>query len=1451
MAKEDGHTRSNGHSVSASGSAKKDTQQRPETRKSPRKRKCLSSWEDTRDNSKKRSKKEESNNKATAPSSSYSGVQFHSEKSRDGLISARKLVEKSIKDLRNRRSNEFKRNAKDLSDSVIEKDFSGVSVENSESDQQSFNLTVAQCNEQLSKPSEVGATEVASIRKESEISMKGLIDNQKYVKKDQKMESLHRAVVADVKTTSKESERSSLKTKHRLPESSPSRRKKEKESGDKERHGRYSERKESDRKERRSQDKEENRRKERQSTQQQKKSGKETESSRNKCDRGDVVKDSRRKGESGIKDLRGKLSRNKRQGSNENDKDLSSDKEIKGDRDSKSAKKCRLDMSDSHKEKGFVTSGRKPLSAKPDLSQVKGKSVGSSSIEDVWSKVNTDSLKNSQENMADNAVNEPMSSSKVSEKDDMLRQGEWTEKKPLTPKVSHKTIENRNAMMISSVEEAMVRVNEEKISKYRGASNNEVKALTVESDEKDLVKTKEKCTEIGSPCKENQKEIHSNRILEINRCDKNPTSVFKCPHSAQNVSDDKDISSVFIEELISMDEHCTDIYNEKYDEHVMKDNVVSGRNGNKDAESCISSGPGAQDGSLSCFDVKLHVSEKEIKDLLGNEDSLSEGISIAKHDIEKKSKGSERRESYSRNTFKRSSTVDKKTEKKSSTRDKRSSVDKKRDNEPTSSKAVLKLPLGSKNVFSESVFENTKPVSVKENVYTSSKGTKIVLKSESLKAVKKTVPKNSLSKKEYDADREFLSQLKRKYAKEDLKNVPKHSGQKNERATTSVTEVKDKDPLVTECLNFELKSGDERKLAEECQGAAVCTVQSEISSISQLGETTSISKGEKQECEREIRKPKLTQYETSCYSKVEIEKTKMDEVSVKKDIQPIVEQRETSSEDHIEDRVRKCEDSATISSGNKKQESRESTSVIQTTAKISSPLSKQDSTMSGDVRQPLCEPMELEVVPSVQTTIQSTVESLDEKPSTASLKNGTKSCTESIESNISVLKTKEQSSLVSIDLIRSSILKKIEEKKTVRSESSMEDGIESKNDAIPESSVSVTRSQNDLKTEQPTDPVSQIKRNSLKKQAQEEKVQLVYNFKPPEVGLQKQNVCRDLLTETESITEFFDEESQLDLNGAVSLRARDGIDVRRQSFEKISETEEGEQGVKSSSMVEEMETEAVHVHESDVLTLQDSEAEEGEVHSSDTENNLDMEKFVFGTEKTERDQNVKDGTSRKRSGRSSGSRSKSCSKERERIEVDKPRRRNTSETDRSVRTPRRDSQRKYDSKEDRKQRDSRSKERPSTPSGSRGSREKSKERPSTSSGRRGSREKSKERLSTSSSGRSSRESRFDNKNSESKSSATTRPSAISRPSATTRHCRESRDSERYPRSHLSSAEVKSARLERFRDSENSRLRHNSSDAKSDRNSSYRSGLLDSETRSVHRESARSTREGHNPATRRK
>lgn len=50
-----------------------------------------------------------------------------------------------------------------------------------------------------------------------------------------------------------------------------------------------------------------------------------------------------------------------------------------------------------------------------------------------------------------------------------------------------------------------------------------------------------------------------------------------------------------------------------------------------------------------------------------------------------------------------------------------------------------------------------------------------------------------------------------------------------------------------------------------------------------------------------------------------------------------------------------------------------------------------------------------------------------------------------------------------------------------------------------------------------------------------------------------------------------------------------------------------------------METDVADIYESDVLTLQDSEVEEGEVYFFDTENNLDMEKFVFGKEKIERD----------------------------------------------------------------------------------------------------------------------------------------------------------------------------------------------------------------------------------------
>lgn len=54
-------------------------------------------------------------------------------------------------------------------------------------------------------------------------------------------------------------------------------------------------------------------------------------------------------------------------------------------------------------------------------------------------------------------------------------------------------------------------------------------------------------------------------------------------------------------------------------------------------------------------------------------------------------------------------------------------------------------------------------------------------------------------------------------------------------------------------------------------------------------------------------------------------------------------------------------------------------------------------------------------------------------------------------------------------------------------------------------------------------------------------------------------------------------------------------------------------------LVEEMETDVADIYESDVLTLQDSEVEEGEVYFFDIENNLDMEKFVFGKEKIERD----------------------------------------------------------------------------------------------------------------------------------------------------------------------------------------------------------------------------------------
>lgn len=86
-------------------------------------------------------------------------------------------------------------------------------------------------------------------------------------------------------------------------------------------------------------------------------------------------------------------------------------------------------------------------------------------------------------------------------------------------------------MMILSVEEVMVRVNEEKISKYRGVFNNEVEALIGESDYcsgKDSMKVKEKGADVIFLYVEIKKGIYSNRDGEINRCDENLTSIFKC-----------------------------------------------------------------------------------------------------------------------------------------------------------------------------------------------------------------------------------------------------------------------------------------------------------------------------------------------------------------------------------------------------------------------------------------------------------------------------------------------------------------------------------------------------------------------------------------------------------------------------------------------------------------------------------------------------------------------------------------------------------------------------------------------------------------------------------------------------------------------------------------------------------------------------------------------------------
>lgn len=85
--------------------------------------------------------------------------------------------------------------------------------------------------------------------------------------------------------------------------------------------------------------------------------------------------------------MRCKFSRNKRYGFKESSKDSFSDKKIKENRDLKSVKKSRLDIFDFRKEKGFLIFGRKLLFVKLDL-------VGLFRIDEVWLKVNIDSLKN-------------------------------------------------------------------------------------------------------------------------------------------------------------------------------------------------------------------------------------------------------------------------------------------------------------------------------------------------------------------------------------------------------------------------------------------------------------------------------------------------------------------------------------------------------------------------------------------------------------------------------------------------------------------------------------------------------------------------------------------------------------------------------------------------------------------------------------------------------------------------------------------------------------------------------------------------------------------------------------------------------------------------------------------------------------------------------------------------
>ena len=1270
----------------------------------------------------KRSRKEDSHYKRAEPSS-FEGVVFHSEKSRDGLISARKLVEKSIKDLRNRRSSEFKHSSKDPSQSVIETCLPGEGMENLTSEPHHQSSILKTCREPR-EPGDVHVTEGSLPSKESDFSVKCLMKS----RKEERKTLQETTEISNVKTSSREKSHPSSKTELKPDKKcSPSEPLKEKDSQGK-KYDRHSERKRSDKTHSHSTEKSDCRREE-WYTNQSKKSKEFSEAS------SEDKKNSRRKDKTEIKDLRSKLQRKEKQVSDENSKEINQDsKRYRYEKPEPDQKKCK----------------RIPLSPKPDKSQLSSKQ-DEMSVEKVMSKINMELLP---ETIVDvpNALPGQKMISIDSGNAELCSPAAKSEKKSLTPKSIRKPVEKRNVARMSGVEEALVRVTEDKISKYHVASNNEIKAFATETD---LPMRNESLNGEGNdPTLDGC--LKEGKTKTVKKVDENP-------NSPQSFPCGDDPSDVFIEELMLMDKLSED---QKQDDcGQVQSNVDSltpcNNEEKKDTSACHSIGvPEPLEGSLSCFDVKLHVSDKEIKDLLGNEESLSDSISSLNPNQQKSFSAGKRKEVSCGSKTKSSGSVEKKPKKKTiPTRENRS-----KDSEAAPFKTILKLPLGLKNVFSESLFHHAKPIPVKEKVYTSSKGTKIVLKSQSLTTKEKEpIPKNSMSKKEYDADREFLNQLKTKYSKVTLavsesperenisavtlaviesperENVSAVTQRENVSAVTlAVTESPERENVsavtltVTESPERENVSANLETLTttEPMELGALVDPMESPATLHEIS-TSESSSGKDLQSSEELKESIFPMFHSPPNSLVSID-------FIRSSILKKIEDRKTESEENSLNSFTK---------NDSKQENSES-------------VEKQDQTIEESIKRVL------------DTKTELTITQNQEQAALA-------------VSNFKTLGDLKQN--VCKDL-------QIQEEK-----------------ALPVSSCKTPEEleQNKCRTKQNQKekalPVSscktpeELKQNKCRdQQNQEEQAAPVSSRKT--AGDYKQNICRDLLTETESITEFFDEESQLDLNAAVSLRARDGIGVRRQSFEGGNESMETDEEVVTPSVAE-MESGRVDVLEIGIekgSSFLENEVEEGEVHSSSSEGEDEEEDIGDKRRDWIRETST-------RTYHSSRQRSKSGSKETERREEGTSRRTRVSDSEKGLRTPpRRLNERKLDSKEVRRERDSRLNEKTQT-----------------------------------SIRRSSRERRNEDRSFNSKTSVTPK------------YSRDGADFERHPRSRPGSIEVKSDRLpDRGTERADRRVRSrlDSSDTKIDRYAPYRTHSSSSET--TNRDPGRSSRDSYKPSYRR-